>query len=197
PKSLLQDITIKYAGGSAPSATGLALQGIEDNKRWILDIYRADITQPGTALDAQFCTINVRYSKLEGVGVNSIIARDSNVHIRYCEVPDLSAQTQGTTNDVGVYYYRWFNVSLIAWQNKEPIVNTTVTIKRFRDPQEEVYTEQTNSEGKLPSYMIPYWQVDENNNPMRNDELKAYMHIRGDILNSLWFDFNDTTDRYR
>jgi len=195
PKSLLQDITITYAGGSAPSATGLALQGVEEdlNKRWVLDIYRADITQPGTALDAQFCEINVLHSKLEGVGVNSIIARDSRVHIRYCEVPDLSAQTQGTGNKVGVFYYRWFNVTLIAWQNKEPIDNTTVTIKRFRDPQEEIYTAQTNSEGKLASKMVPYWEVDEYNNPMRNDELQAFMNIRGDKLNSLWFDFNDTS----
>lgn len=192
PKSLLQDITINYVGGSAPSATGMALQGIDENKRWLLDIYRAAITQPGTALDAQFCEISVLHSKLEGVGVNTIIARDSNVRLRYCEVPDLSAQTQGTGVDMGVYYYSWFNVSLIAWQNSEPIVNTTVSIKRFRDPKEEIYTEQTNSEGKLPSKMVPYWEVDSNNNPLRNADLQAFIHIRGDTLNSLWFDFNDT-----
>jgi len=192
PKSLLQDITINYAGGSAPSATGLTLQGFDENKRWILDIYRADITQPGTALDAQFCEISVLHSKLEGVGVNSIIARDSNIHLRYCDVPDLSAQTQGGGINIGVYYYRWFNVSLIAWQNKEPIVNQTVTIKRFRDPQDEIYTAQTNGEGLLPSYMVPYWEKDSNNNPLRNDELQAFMKVRGDTLNSLWFDFNDT-----
>ncbi|NIP33956.1 MAG: hypothetical protein GWN18_03375, partial [Thermoplasmata archaeon] len=134
PKSIIRDITVNYAGGSAPSATGLVLQGTDENKRWILDLLRPDITQPGTALDAQFCEVSVLHGKLEGVGVNSIIARDSFIHMRYCEVPDLSAQTQGTGVNIGVYFYRWFNISLIAWQNTEPIVNQTVSIKRFRDP---------------------------------------------------------------
>ncbi len=194
PKSLIQDLTINYAGGSAPSAVGLNLQGFDDNKRWVVDIIRADITQPGTALDAQFCEVSVQHSTLEGVGVNSIIARDSNVHLRYCTVPDLSAQTQsgGTSVNIGVYYYRWFNISKIAWQNSEPIVNQTVTIKRFRDPQQEIYTASTNAEGKLPSFMVPYWEVDAYNTPLRNDELQAFMTVRGDTLNSLWFDFNDT-----
>jgi hypothetical protein len=193
PKSILTDITINYAAGQAPSATGLRLQGVDENKRWLLDILRADISQPGTALDAQFCEVSALHSTLEGLGVNSIIARDSVVHLRYCEVPDLSAQTMGVGVSVGVYYYEWFNVSLIAWQNSEPIVNTTVSIKRFRDPQDEIYTASTNSEGTLPSFMVPYWEIDNNNNPLRNDELQAFITVRGDNLNSLWFDFNDTT----
>jgi hypothetical protein len=193
PKSLLQDITVNYAAGQAPSATGLMLQGVDENKRWLLDLLRVDVSQPGTALDARFCEVSVLHSTLEGVGVNSIVARDSNIHLRYCQVPDLSAQTMGDSVDIGVYYYEWFNVTLVAWQNSEPIVNTTVSIKRFRDPQDEIYTASTNGEGLLPSFMVPYWEVDNNNNPLRNDELQAFVTVRGDTLNSLWFDFNDTT----
>jgi hypothetical protein len=192
PKAILRDITINYAAGEAPSATGLVLQGFDENNRWILDLLRPDISQPGTALDARFCEVNVLHGRLEGVGVNSVVARDSYVHLRYCQVPDLSAQTQGVGVKIGVFYYQWFNVSLIAWQNKEPIKNQTVMIKRFRDPQDEIYTAQTNGEGKLPSFMVPYWEKDSNNNPLRNDELQAFMTVRGDTLNSLWFDFNDT-----
>ncbi|UCC93448.1 MAG: right-handed parallel beta-helix repeat-containing protein, partial [Thermoplasmata archaeon] len=193
PKAILKDITINYAVGQAPSATGLRLQGFDENKRWNLDLLRADISQPGTALDAQFCEVSAMHSTLTGTGVNSIVARDSVVHLRYCDVPDLSAQTMGQTIDVYVRYYRWFNVSLIAWQNSEPIVNQTVSIKRFRDPQDEIYTASTDATGKLPSFMVPYWEVDNNNNPLRNDELQAFITVRGDNLNSLWFDFNDTT----
>jgi hypothetical protein len=169
------------------------LQGVDENKRWILDLLESDIHQPGTALDARFCEVSVSHTKLEGVGVNTIIARDSIVHLRYCDVPDLSAQTMGNSVNVGVFFYRWFNVTLVAWQNSEPIVNQTVTIKRFRDPQETVYTAATNSEGTLPPFQVPYWEIDSNNNPLRNDELQAFMTVRGDNLNSLWFDFNDTT----
>ncbi len=192
PKSLLQDITINYAGGSAPSATGMMLQGFDENKRWVLDILRADIQQPGTALDAQFCEISVLHSTLVGVGVNSVIARDSNIHLRYTQVPDLSAQTQGTGVNIGVYFYQWFNISLIAWQNEEPIVNSTVTIKRFREPKDDIYVASTNENGEMPPFQVPFWEKDSNNNPLRNDELQAFVTIRGDTLNSLWFDFNDT-----
>jgi hypothetical protein len=191
PKSLIKNIRITYAG-AAPSATGLALQGVDENKRWIVDIFAPYITQPRTALDAQFCEVTVNHGKLEGDATNSIVARDSMVHLYYCDVPDLSAVTMGTSVDVGVLYYKWINITLVAWQNGEPIRNQTVVIKRFRDPQDEVYSAVTNAEGMLPAQMRPFWEKDENDRPLRNDELQAFVTIRGDTLNSLWFDFNDT-----
>ena len=191
PKSHLDDLRITYTGGAAPSATGVALQGVDMNKRWTLEMNRPYITQPGTALDAQFCEITVNHGKLEGVGVNTIIARDSNVHLYYCDVPDLSAQAMGNSIHVGVYYYRWFNITKVSWQNGEPIRNQTITIKRFRDPQDEVYTAVTDGTGDLPNKQVPFW-VRTPDAPLRNDELQAYATIRGDTLSSLWFDFNDT-----
>jgi len=191
PKSHLDDVRITYTGGAAPSATGIALQGVDMNKRWTLEMNRPYITQPGTALDAQFCEVTVNHGKLEGVGVNSVIARDSNVHMYYCDVPDLSAQAMGNSINIGVYYYRWFNITKVSWQNGEPIRNQTVTIKRFRDPQEEVYTAMTDGKGDLPDKQVPFW-IRTPDAPLRNDELQAYATIRGDTLSSLWFDFNDT-----
>jgi hypothetical protein len=192
PKAVLRDVEITYSGGSAPGATGLALQGVESNQRWSLNLLNSKIAQPGTALEANFCEINVRNSNLTGMGVNSVLARDSNVHLYYCQVPDLSAQTMGTSVSIGVFFYKWFNVSLVAWQNGEPIDNTTVLIKRYNAPQEDVYTAATDATGKLAHAQIPFWQRDENNNPLRNDELQAFANIRGEVLNSLWFDFNET-----
>jgi hypothetical protein len=190
PGTVLRDVRITYTTGTAAAATGLSLQGAEDDKRWDLELRNSLVAQPGTALDAQFCEVNAWNSNLTGVGTNSIVARDSNIHLRYCQVPDLSAQTQGTGIKIGVYFYQWFNLTMVAWQNLEPIANQTIVIKRYRAPQDEIYTARTDANGELEHAMIPFWQKDENNNPLRNDELQAFAAIRGDTLNSLWFDFN-------
>ena len=190
PGTVLRDVRITYTTGTAAAATGLSLQGAADDKRWGLELRNCLIAQPGTALDAQFCDVNAWHSNLTGVGTNSIVARDSRVHLRYCQVPDLSAQTQGTGIKIGVYFYQWFNITKVVWQNLEPITNQTIVIKRYRTPQDEVYTARTDGKGELEHAMVPFWQKDENNNPLRNDELQAFATIRGDTLNSLWFDFN-------
>ncbi len=190
PKTVLRDVRITYTTGTAAAATGLSLQGGGDDKRWELELRNCLIAQPGTALDAQFCDVYAWHSNLTGVGTNSIIARDSKIHLMYCQVPDLSAQTQGTGIKIGVYFYKWFNLTKVAWQNLEPIANQTIVIKRYRAPQDIIYTARTDAIGELEHAMVPFWQKDENNNPLRNDELQAFVTIRGDTLNSLWFDFN-------
>jgi len=192
PGTVLRDVHITYTTGVAALATGLSLQGADDDNRWKLELRNSKIAQPGTALDAQFCEVRAFHCNLTGVGTNSIIARDSKVHLKYCQVPDLSAQTQGTGIKIGVYFYQWFNLTTVAWQNLEPIANQTIVVKRYRAPQDIVHTARTDENGDLVHEMIPFWQKDENNNPLRNDELQAFATIRGETLNSLWFDFNDT-----
>ncbi len=189
PKATLNRVRVEYTGGSAAGATGLVLQGVDENKRWELNLRNSYITEPGTSLDAQYCEVDARYCNLTGVGP-SVVARDSNIHLRYCTLPDLSAQTMGSGIKIGVFYYQWLNISLVAWQNLEPIANQTVLIKRYRAPQVEVFTGRTDAYGNLTHAMVPFWEKDENNNPLRNDELQAFLTVRGETLNSLWFDFN-------
>jgi hypothetical protein len=191
PMAKLRNLRITQTG-AAGSSVGLALQGVDENKRWKLELLDSYIALPFTSLDATYCEVTARRCNLTGTGVNSIIARDSNVHLYDCRLPDLSAQTMGTSIDIGVYYYQWFNISRVSWQNLEPIRNQTITIRRFRDPQDEVYTQRTDGNGLLPFDLVPFWVKDENNNPLRNDELQAFATIRGDTINSLPFDFNVT-----
>ncbi|NOQ53051.1 MAG: hypothetical protein GQ558_00440, partial [Thermoplasmata archaeon] len=160
PKTVLRDVRITYTTGTAAAATGLSLQGGGDDKRWELELRNCLIAQPGTALDAQFCDVYAWHSNLTGVGTNSIIARDSKIHLMYCQVPDLSAQTQGTGIKIGVYFYKWFNLTKVAWQNLEPIANQTIVIKRYRAPQDIIYTARTDAIGELEHAMVPFWQKD-------------------------------------
>ncbi len=189
-KVRLRDIRITYTSGPAPSATGLVLQGVDEDNRMGVNLVNSFISTPGTSLDAQFCEVTATRCNLTGTGVNSVIARDSNIHLYYCDIPDLSATTMGVGIHIGVFYYEWFNVSRVSWQNNEPIRNSTIVIRRFREPTDEIYRAKTDINGMLAYAQVPYWIKDENNNPLRNDELEAFLTIHGETIQSLPFDFN-------
>ncbi len=189
PRTLLKGLFITYAGDS-PSSTGLSLQGTDGANRWPVDLMDTVSINSGTALEAQFCNVVATNCNLTTSTQTAVSALDSRVDLYYCRIPELSAQVNSNTLNAGVYFYKWFNVSLVAWQNKAPIKNQTITIKRYNEPKDELYTAKTDGLGKLEFKQIPYWMKDDINTPLRNDVLQAFMKIANDDLNSQFFDFN-------
>jgi hypothetical protein len=191
PRSLFRNLNIRWAA-EQPNTRGLWLQGPDAINRWGLDIVDSVLVRAEAALDAEFCNVKATNCNLTGMGVNTVLARDSRVDLYDSRMPELSAQVTGTSVNCGVFFYRWFNITKVSWQNGQPIKNQTITIKRYREPQDDVFTAATNAKGKLADKQIPYWVKDDMNNPLRNDELQAFMKLHNDDLNSLSFNFNVT-----
>ena len=189
PRTVLKGILITYSGDT-PSATGLSLQGTDASNRWPMDIIDLVSTNSGTALEAQYCNVVATNCNLTTTTQTAVVALDSRVDLYYCRMVELSASVTAGTLNSGVYYYRWFNISLVAWQNRAPIKNQTITIRRYNEPKEELYTAKTDAKGKLEFKQIAYWMKDDINTPLRNDVLQAFMKMANDELNSQFFDFN-------
>jgi hypothetical protein len=191
PRTLLREVNIIYSADT-PGATGLSMQGVDGSNRWQADIQDSLVLWPGPSLDVEFCNIIANNCNFTTTTSTTINARDSRVDLYYCRMPELSASVSSNTLNAGVFFYRWFNVTKVSWQNGAPIKNTTVTIKRYRDPRDEVYTAKTDVNGLLTYAQVPYWVKDDINTPLRNDELQAFIRIANEELNSQVFNFNDT-----
>jgi len=190
-RSLFRNLNIHWATEQA-NTRGLWLQGPEATNRWELDIVDSVLVNAEAALDTEFCNVKADNCNFTGMGVNTILADDSRVDLYDCRMPELSAQVGGTSVNCGVFFYRWFNITKVAWQNGQPIKNQTITIRRYREPTDDVFTAVTDAKGRLADRQIPYWVKDDMNNPLRNDELQAFMKLHNDDLNSLSFNFNVT-----
>ena len=191
PRSLFSGLSIRWATEQL-NTRGLWLQGPEAANRWGVDLVDSVLVNAEAAIDAEFCSVKATNCNLTGLGVNSIIARDSRVDLYDVRMPELSAQVTGQSVNCGVFFYRWFNITKVSWQNGQPIKNQTITIKRYRTPQDEVFTAATDAKGRLADRQVPYWVKDDMNDPLRNDELQAFMKLHNDDLNSLSFNFNAT-----
>ncbi len=189
PKSRISNVSITYSG-AAPSATGLSLMGPEPTHRWRVDMFDVLVAQPPTALEVYNCDVKATNCNFTGEGIQSVRADDSYVHLYYSDVPEGSATVTGDNTNVGVFYYQYLNISLIAWQNGQPIRNKTITIRRYNAPQSEddVYEAKTDANGDLPDDMVPYWYVDLDYT-IRNDQLQAFLRVVDGTLNSLAFEF--------
>ena len=189
PKTVLRDLLITYSEDTT-SATGLSVQGTDAANRWPIEIYDMLSTNSGRALEAQFCNVVVSNADLTTSTQTAVVALDSRVDLYYTRMVELSASVTANTLNCGVYFYKWFNISLVAWQNKSPIKNQTITIRRYNEPKDDLYTSKTDATGNLDDKQIPYWMRDDINTPLRNDVLQAFMKIANDELNSQFFDFN-------
>jgi hypothetical protein len=189
PRTNMSAVSITYSG-TADSATGLSLQGDAPTHRWKVNMYNVLVAPPRTALEVYNCDVKATECNFTGEGILSVRADDSYVRLYHSDVPEGSATVIGDNTNVGVFFYRYLNISLIAWQNGEPIRNKTITIRRYNAPQgeDDVYVAKTDGMGDLPDAMVPYWYVDLDVT-LRNDQLQAFLRVVDGNLNSLAFEF--------